>query len=102
MPMPSPTRPGSGHLYQTGLRTLDQQVSTIEGTRDRAGKLLTAATFAVSLFLLALQNYRTEIDNITMPGYIGGILAITGFLGVVVSTFERPSRSPSRTCHLDG
>ena len=72
--------------YQTGLRTLDQQVSTIEGTRDRAGKLLTAATFAVSLFLLALQNYRTEIDNITMPGYIGGILAITGFLGVVVST----------------
>ena len=72
--------------YRTGLRTIDQQVATIEETRDRAGKLLSAATFAVSLYLIALQNFRDEIDNIDAPGYVGGGLAITGFLGVVVTT----------------
>ena len=72
--------------YETGLRTLDQQVDTIEDTRDRAGKLLSASTFAVSLFLIALQNYRTEINNLSVLGYLAGCLAIMGFLGVVVTT----------------
>lgn len=65
--------------YNTGLRTLDQQVSTIKETRDRAGKLLSAATFAVSLYLVALQNYRAELNSIDMLGYIGAGLAIAGF-----------------------
>lgn len=64
--------------YDTGLRTLDQQVSTIAETRDRAGKLLTVATVAVSLFLVAMQTYRDEINNIKTLGYIGTVLAITG------------------------
>ena len=72
--------------YKTGLRTLDQQVATIGETRDRAGKLLSAATLTVSLFLVALQSYRSEINNIEVLGYIGGALAITGFLGVVTTT----------------
>ena len=42
--------------YETGLRTLDQQMATIQDTRDRAGKLLTAATFAASLFLKELRR----------------------------------------------
>nr|MDE0501817.1 hypothetical protein [bacterium] len=72
--------------YETGLRTLDQQMATIQDTRDRAGKLLTAATFAASLFLVALQNYRDEISNIDGLGFVGGGLAIVGFLGVVFTT----------------
>lgn len=71
--------------YETGLRTLDQQVATIQDPRDGAGKLLSAATIAVSLFLIALQNYRAEIHNIDVLGYVAGGLAITGFLGVVTT-----------------
>ena len=72
--------------YETGLRTLDQQVATIEDTRDRAGKLLSAATIAVSLFLIALQNYRADVHDINVLGYVAGSLAVAGFLGVVVTT----------------
>ena len=72
--------------YETGLRTLDQQVATIEDIRDRAGKLLSAATIAVSLFLIALQNYRADIHDLNVLGYVAGGLAVAGFLGVVVTT----------------
>ena len=84
--------------YETGLRTLDQQVATIEDTRDRAGKLLSAATIAVSLFLIALQNYRADIHDINVLGYVAGSLAVAGFLGVVndlahLATGQPPTRT---------
>ena len=55
---------------------------------------MTAATFAASLFLVALQNYRTEINNISVLGYVAGGLAIAGFLGVVITTLViwRPAK----------
>lgn len=54
---------------------------------------LTVATVAVSLFLVAMQTYRGEINNLNALGYIGAAWAIAGFLGVVGTTLalRRPA-----------
>ena len=70
--------------FEMGLRTLDQQLTTLRDTRDRSGRLLTAATFLVGLGGLAFRFDLAE--EITAWGLVGGILALLGLFGVALAT----------------
>lgn len=84
--MAAPGDPAGYELaYRSGLQAVDEQASTLRETRDRAGSLMSAAAVAGGLAAgLAFNADRaTSIDR---PGTVGAVLAVVGFVGVVLGT----------------
>lgn len=70
--------------YKAGLQAVDGQASTLRETRDRAGSLMSAAAVAGGLAAgLATNAGTSEVD---LLGGVGVVLAVGGFVAVVVAT----------------
>jgi hypothetical protein len=71
--------------YDAGLQAVAEQASTLRETRDRAGSLMSAAAVAGGLAaVLAFSSDR--VGGIDQVGFVGAVLAVAGFVGVVVTT----------------
>ncbi len=82
--MNDPRDAGYALAYEVGVQAITQQAETMRETRDRAGSLMSAAAVAGGL----AAGFAFNADHaaaIGLPGTIGGVLAVAGFMGVAVS-----------------
>lgn len=87
--------------YRAGLQAVAEQASVLRETRDRAGSLMSAAAVAGGLAAgLAFSSDR--VDAIDLPGTVGAILSIVGFVIVIVSTVAIWQPSEGRFVHDAG
>ena len=71
--------------YTSGLQAVDEQASTLRETRDRSGSLMSAAAVAGGL-AAGLAFNADRATGIDRPGSLGAVLALAGFVGVVLAT----------------
>lgn len=71
--------------YRSGLQAVDEQASVLRETRDRAGSLMSAAAVAGGL-AAGLAFNADRAASIDRPGTFGAMLAVVGFVGVVLGT----------------
>jgi hypothetical protein len=100
--MAAPGDPAGYQLaYEAGLRAVNEQASTLRETRDRAGSLMSAAAVAGGL-AAGLAFNADRVAGVDRPGVVGAVLAVAGFVGVVVTTVMIWSPTEGRFFHDAG